>query len=146
MEDKYSMNEAVELCKSYSSQGFACSESVCRALADLYEISLNDDVNKVISVLAAGTIDDGRCGVLEAGLYIASHLYMTGRIKKGVSLEEISIHLHKEFEQFYGGYQCYEIYYPGYEKFQRRQPKQGRFRCAFFDGIILIVNCLNRYM
>ena len=139
-------DKAVTLCESYRKCGFACSESVCRALADLYELDLPEDVYKVISVLAAGGIDDGRCGVVEAGLLIASNLYGMGRFRKNVTLREISVALHESFIAFYGGYQCEEIYYPTYAKYQISGLPMSGYRCAFNDGIVLIVNCLQQYI
>ena len=72
--DVYKRQKSVYLCEQYRRQGFACSESVCRALADIYEICLSEEIHKVISVFAGGAIDDGRCGIIEAGLLITSLL------------------------------------------------------------------------
>ena len=78
MENKDLKAKSVYLCEQYRRQGFACSEYVCRALADIYEICLSEEIHKVISVFAGGAIDDGRCGIIEAGLLITSLLYDSG--------------------------------------------------------------------
>lgn len=69
------ITQAVEKCEKYRKSGYACSESVFRALADIYHLKLSLDAYRIISVFAGGGVDDGRCGVLEAGLFVIAILY-----------------------------------------------------------------------
>ena len=144
MRNKDLKKQSVDLCEQYRRQGFACSESVCRALADIYGICLPEEIHKVISVFAGGAIDDGRCGIIEAGLLIASLLYDSGEISKEISLENISVEMHHRFEEKYGGYECKNIFYPLYEQHQKSGLPESEFHCAFHKGIVIIVELLNQ--
>lgn len=136
--------QAVSICELYRKQGYACSESVCRTLADIYDLQLSEETHKVISVFAGGAIDDGRCGIIEAGLLICSLLYHDNRILEGVSLKDISITMHQAFEKKYGGYECKDIFYPLYERHQNSKLDESEFHCAFHEGIIIIVDMLSQ--
>ena len=144
MENKDLKAKSVYLCEQYRRQGFACSESVCRALADIYEICLSEEIHKVISVFAGGAIDDGRCGIIEAGLLITSLLYDSGRISEDISLEKISVEMHRRFEEKYGGYGCKNIFYPLYEQHQKSGLPESEFHCVFHEGIVIIIELLNQ--
>lgn len=72
---------SVYLCEQYRRHGYACSESVCRALADIYNLQLCEDAKRVISVFAGEAVDDGRCGIIEAGLLSSPLLYDKGKYK-----------------------------------------------------------------
>ncbi len=77
------ITQAVEKCEKYRKSGYACSESVFRALADIYHLKLSLDAYRIISVFAGGGVDDGRCGVLEAGLFVIAILYKEEKLSQG---------------------------------------------------------------
>ncbi len=135
-------SNAVKTCEMYRRQGFACSESVVRALADEWNLALPEEFVKEMSVFAGGAVEDGRCGVLEAGLAIMAELYVSGLFGKDVSLLELSKLLHREFERKYQGYLCSDIFYPLYGQHQKSNLKEEEFFCAFHDGILIIMNFL----
>ncbi|MDO4473962.1 MAG: C-GCAxxG-C-C family (seleno)protein [Eubacteriales bacterium] len=132
--------QAVEVCEQYRRKGFACSESVFRALTDIYNLKVPMDTYQVISVFAGGGIDDGRCGVVEAGLFVISILFKKGKLSRAYSLEELSVQLHQEFVDYYGGYNCRDIFYPLYEEHKRSLKGEADFFCAFHDGITIITS------
>lgn len=134
--------KAVLLCEEYRRSGYACSESVARALADVFCLSFSAETYKVISVFAGGAAEDGRCGVLEAGLLVMANLYTLGKIRPGQSLEELSIELHGKFQERYGSYLCSGIFYPLYETHQKSGEKEEDFSCAFHEGISIITRFL----
>lgn len=136
--------KSVYLCEQCRRQGFACSESVCRALANIYDLQLSEEVYKVISVFAGGAIDDGRCGIIEAGLLIGSLLHDSGRISENISLENMSIAMHRVFEEKYDGYECKDIFYSLYEQHRKSGLSESEFHCAFHEGIVMIVDLLNQ--
>lgn len=135
-------SNAVKTCEMYRKQGFACSESVVRALADEWNLTLSENFLKEMSVFAGGAVEDGRCGVLEAGLAIMANLYASVFFGNEVSLQELSKLLHREFEKKYQGYLCSDIFYPLYEQHQKSNLKEEDFFCAFHDGIDIIMNFL----
>lgn len=132
------ITQAVEKCEKYRKSGYACSESVFRALADIYHLKLSLDAYRIISVFAGGGVDDGRCGVLEAGLFVIAILYKEEKLSQGISLEQLSLQLHQRFIDFYGGYNCRDIFYPLYEEHKCLINEDGEFSCAFLDGITII--------
>lgn len=138
--------ESVDVCEKYRKQGFACSESVCRALNDLYQLNLSEDAYRVMSVFAGGGIDDGRCGVVEAGMLALAILYKRDRFGRTISLEELSAKLHQEFLEYYGGYHCRDIFYPLYKKYEESGKDEADFFCAFHDGIMLITEFIEKNM
>lgn len=135
-------SNAVKTCEMYRKQGFACSESVVRALADEWNLTLSENFLKEMSVFAGGAVEDGRCGVLEAGLAIMANLYASVFFGNEVSLQKLSKLLHREFEKKYQGYLCSDIFYPLYEQHQKSNLKEEDFFCAFHDGIDIIMNFL----
>lgn len=134
--------DAVKVCEMYRRQGFACSESVIRALADEWNLTLPEDFLKEMSIFAGGAAEDGRCGVLEAGLAVIANLYSFGLFGNEVSFQELSKLLHHEFEKKYQGYLCSDIFYPLYEQLQKNNLNEEDFVCAFHDGITIIMNFL----
>ena len=120
-------SNAVKTCEMYRRQGFACSESVVRALADEWNLALPEEFLKEMS---------------EAGLAIMAELYVSGLFGKDVSLLELSKLLHREFERKYQGYLCSDIFYPLYGQHQKSNLKEEEFFCAFHDGILIIMNFL----
>lgn len=137
--------ESVDICEEYRRQGFACSESVCRTLDEIYHLELSDETYKVMSVFAGGGIDDGRCGVIEAGMLALTILNKRDEFDADVSLEQLSIKLHQAFVDCYGGYQCRDIFYPLYKKHKESQKEESDFFCAFHEGITLIVKLIESY-
>lgn len=134
--------KAVDLCEKYRRQGFACSESVIRALSDTFCIAYSEDFIKEISVFAGGATEDGRCGVLEAGLAALANMYVQGRIERKLALEELSVLMHEKFEHKYNGYLCSDIFYPLYREHQKKKLAEEEFSCAFYDGISIIAETL----
>lgn len=134
--------EAVDICEEYRRQGYACSESVCRALNDIYHMELSEDTYKVMSVFAGGAIDDGRCGVLEAGMLALTILKERDEFDTEASLEQLSINLHQTFIEYYGGYQCRDIFYPLYKKHIESKKQESDFFCAFHEGIALVTKVI----
>ena len=70
--------EAARRCEEYRSMGYACSESVFRALAQVFDIPVSRELCRSISIFAGGAAYDGRCGVLEAGLALVAGLGKQG--------------------------------------------------------------------
>lgn len=138
--------ESVDVCEKYRKQGFACSESVCRALNDLYQLNLSEDAYRVMSVFAGGGIADGRCGVVEAGMLALTILYKRGTFDKTVSLDGLSVKLHQQFLEYYGGYHCKDIFYPLYKKHKESGKDEADFFCAFHDGIMLVTKFIEQNM
>lgn len=137
--------KAIQKCESYRKAGYACSESVARTLEDLYQLNYPVEVHKAMSVFAGGAIDDGRCGVLEAGLLTIAVLYDQKMFEETISLEEISLEMHNAFEKIYGGYQCRDIFYPLYDAHKRSGEKEEGFHCAFHDGLVIAVKIIEAH-
>lgn len=135
---------AVKTCEMYRRQGYACSESVVRALADEWNLELPEDFLREMSIFAGGAAEDGRCGVLEAGLAIMANLYVSGFFGEEASIQELSGLLHREFERTYQGYLCSEIFYPLYEQHQKSNLTEEDFFCAFHGGILIIMDFFMR--
>lgn len=139
------MKGLLEICESYRRKGFACSESVGRTLNDFYGLGYSDEVLKEMSAFAGGATDDGRCGVLEAGLLAMSTLFDKGYFRDEYTLMSLTIELHETFSNFYGGYQCREIFYPLMEKHNLKGLADSEFSCAFHSGIYLVFNVFEKH-
>ncbi len=102
------LDQAAEKVEAYRLQGYHCSESSIRAVADVLHIPLSDDILRISSGFRGG--GGGymeRCGILESGIILISYLY--GRLGAEESVYTYSYlirKLHDMFLQELGSYTC----------------------------------------
>lgn len=137
-------NPIIELCENYRKQGYACSESVSRAFLDYYHFIVPDEIHKVMSVFAGGAVDDGRCGVLEAGMLILSLLYEKGEFDDHYTAKELAKSLHEEFLNRFDSWNCRDLFYSRYEEHRRKGAPEEDFKCIFHEGIISIERVIQK--
>lgn len=106
------MNElqlkAGEKSLEYGKSGFHCSESVIRAINDVFELNMPDGMIKLATGFrgGGGGIED-RCGTLEAGIIVFSYLY--GRVDSDEECNSVSYLvriLHNRYMEELGSYYC----------------------------------------
>jgi len=102
---------AAEKCEAYRRQGFHCSESSIRAVSEVLDIPITEELQRVSSGFRGG--GGGymeRCGIVEVGIMLISHLY--GRtdptVKEGEYSYLIRV-LHERFIQGLGSYTCRQL-------------------------------------
>lgn len=102
------MTQAAEKCEEYRLQGFHCSESSIRAVADTLNIELPNEVLKISSGFRGGGGGyKERCGIVESGIMLISFLY--GRTDFGEDVADYSYLiriLHRRFLDELGSYSC----------------------------------------
>ncbi|MDW7739005.1 MAG: C-GCAxxG-C-C family protein [Bacillota bacterium] len=102
------IEKAGELCNEYRDKGFHCSESTIRAVADVLDIKLPEDLLRVSSVFRGGGGGYGeRCGAVEAGLMLISYLYGRTDPEQDVSdYSYLARLLHDRYKEELGSYYC----------------------------------------
>ena len=111
MERQACIKLAGENAEQYRLQGFHCSESSIRAVAELLGLELTEDILRIASVFRGGGGGYGdRCGVVEAGLMLIGYLY--GRAdasvpEKGYSL--LAQEWQKRFKMEFVSLYCRDI-------------------------------------
>lgn len=134
--------EAVQRCEAYRKMGYACSESVFRALADVFAIPVSRELCRSISIFAGGAAYDGRCGVLEAGLALTAVLEAQGRITP-LPPGQRQRQMHQLFAQEHDGFLCSQIFYPRYEEYKKCHESEEDFQCVFMTGISLLADYMD---
>ena len=137
--------EAARRCEEYRSMGYACSESVFRALAQVFDIPVSRELCRSISIFAGGAAYDGRCGVLEAGLALVAVLEKQGKVKT-LPLGQHQRRLHQLFAQEHDGFLCSQIFYPRYEEYKKTHESEEDFHCAFMTGVSLLADYIDGYI
>ncbi len=100
--------KAAERSEYYRVSGFHCSESSIRAIRDVLEIDLSEDILRMSSGFRGG--GGGymeRCGIMESGIMLISYIY--GRTKPEQDLFGYSYLirvLHERFLRELGSYTC----------------------------------------
>jgi len=104
-------NIAAEKCEAYRKQGFHCSESSLRAVAETLDIEISEDFKRISSGFRGG--GGGymeRCGIVEVGIMLISYLY--GRTDPTVDEGQYSYLvrvLHERFIRELGSYTCRQL-------------------------------------
>lgn len=110
--NKEIVGKAERRSREYKLMGFHCSESVIRALNDVFELKMNEDVLRT----ACGFRGGGggyrdRCGILGAGMMAISYIYgrndADGEVWRYSYLIRI---LHERFMRHFGTIRCLDIY------------------------------------
>jgi len=105
---------------------FHCSESTLRAINDVFELKMPDNIIKLATGFRGGGGGYGdRCGTLEAGILVFGYLY--GRLNSDEECDSISYlvrMLHDRFIEELGSYYC-RVLKPFYKK---RDPNN---RCLY---------------
>ena len=131
---------ATRASERYRSQGYTCSESTIRALADCFSLNIDSSLLKSLSTFSGGAVDDGRCGVLEAALAAGSIMLDPGSSDEALDL---SRRLHRCFEETLGSCQCRDLFYPLYDEHVRNGLPEGEFKCVFQSGISAVAGVLD---
>lgn len=110
--NKEIVGKAERRSREYKLMGYHCSESVIRALNDVFELKMNEDVLRT----ACGFRGGGggyrdRCGILEAGMMAISYIYgrndADGEAWRYSYLIRV---LHERFMRHFGTIRCLDIY------------------------------------
>jgi hypothetical protein len=123
---------AARLIEHYRGQGYACSESSIRALADLFDCPLPDDAVRAAAGFAGGAAVDGRCGISEAALIFTACLFGGGG---GSKLPGSARRVQRDMEDSLGSAMCSDLFYPLYEEHRASGEPEEAFRCVFEPGI-----------
>lgn len=102
------IQRAAELCEANRLEGYHCSESSIRAVAQALDLELPESLLRVSSGFRGGGGGYGdRCGVVEAGIMLISHLYGRTDPKVDVSGYSYLVRLlHDRFNRELGSYYC----------------------------------------
>ena len=106
------IDRAEKASREYKQMGYHCSEAVIRALNDVLELKMNEDVLRT----ACGFRGGGggyrdRCGILEAGMMAISYLYGRDNLNGDVWRYSYLIRiLHERFLEHFGTIRCLDIY------------------------------------
>ncbi|MCL2853632.1 MAG: C-GCAxxG-C-C family protein [Defluviitaleaceae bacterium] len=104
-------NLAAEKCENYRKQGFHCSESSLRAVAEALDIPISEDFKRISSGFRGG--GGGymeRCGIVEVGIMLISYLYgrTDPKVDEGSYSYLVRI-LHERFIKELGSYTCRQL-------------------------------------
>lgn len=109
--DREIIQLACEKCELNRCNGFHCSESSIRAISDVLELNISDEILRVSSGFRGGGGGYGdRCGILETGIIIISYLY--GRTDPDACTDGYSYLvrlLHKRFMERLGSIYCRDL-------------------------------------
>ena len=106
------IDRAKKTSREYKQTGYHCSESVIRALNDVFELKMNEDVLRT----ACGFRGGGggyrdRCGILEAGMMAISYIYGRNDLTEEAWGYSYLIRiLHERFLKHFGTIRCLDIY------------------------------------
>lgn len=129
-----------ELAKAYKLQGYHCSEAIIRAVPQVLDIKLSDDVIKAAcSFFGGGGGTKDRCGIIESCLIMISMLY--GRMDASASdqdMRDLSEELMRRFNEKFGTIYCKDIKPKEVEKFGED------FGCqrTYMEGAALVTELL----
>ncbi|MDR2132087.1 MAG: C-GCAxxG-C-C family protein [Clostridiales Family XIII bacterium] len=132
---------AARRIEHYRAQGYACSEASIRALADLFDCPLPQDVIKAAGVFAGGAAVDGRCGIGESALIFVAYLF--GGKAGAHRLPERARRVQREMENALGSIMCSDLFYPLYEEHRSKGEPEEAFHCVFDSGIVCVAGTIH---
>jgi C_GCAxxG_C_C family probable redox protein len=136
MTKKETVEEAVLLIEHYRAQGYACSESSIRALADLFDCLLPDNMLKAAAIFAGGAAVDGRCGIAESALLFTAYLF--GGKGGAPKLPAYARLVQRDMADTLGSVMCSDLFYPLYDEHRDKDEAEEAFSCVFYSGIACV--------